>query len=121
MEYASLQQQVLISSHHEESSFNNDQHFLSPMTARISSDEPRISNDSTRGDIDSHSVSSSSQDTTSSPPYNKKNSMAGFITQMRSQLANAAAAGDPSKLTARLAKLKKEITDTGNIGRGTIK
>jgi hypothetical protein len=44
--------------------------------------------------------------------HSKKNGMSGLITQMRSQLANAAAAGDPSKLTARLARLKKEVYDT---------
>lgn len=79
------------------------------MMARISSDEARKSNDSgsNRPDFDSHSITS--QDN-SNP--NKKNSMAGFITQMRSQLANAAAA-DPSKQAARLAKLKKEISDAG--------
>lgn len=91
---------------------NLDPHCFSPTMARISSEESRKSNDSARGDIDSHSIAS--QENSTSPPYNKKNSMAGFITQMRSQLANAAAAGDPSKQTARLAKLKKEIHDSGN-------
>lgn len=79
------------------------------MMARISSDEARKSSDSShRPDFDSHSITS--QDN-SNP---KKNSMAGFITQMRSQLANAAAT-DPSKQAARLAKLKKEINDTGTL------
>ncbi|KAG2229078.1 hypothetical protein INT48_003292 [Thamnidium elegans] len=103
-EYASLQQQILISSHEDNVV---DSHFLSPMMARVSSDETRKSNDSNRPDFDSHSITS--QDN-SNP--NKKNSMAGFITQMRSQLANAAAT-DPSKQASRLAKLKKEINDTG--------
>jgi hypothetical protein len=109
VEYANLQQQILISSHED----TNDSHYLSPIMARISSDEPRISNDSVRGDIDTHSIVSQ-DNSASSPPYsiNKKNSMAGFITQMRSQLANAAAT-DPSKQTARLAKVKKEIHDAG--------
>lgn len=111
MEYASLQQQILISSHEDTNSMD---YHTCPQIARISTDEPRLSNDSgstTRGD-DNHSIASSSyQDSTVA--LNKKNGMAGFITQMRSQLANAAAAGDPSKQTARLAKLKKDITDTG--------
>ncbi|EPB89362.1 hypothetical protein HMPREF1544_03871 [Mucor circinelloides 1006PhL] len=47
--------------------------------------------------------------------------MAGFITQMRSQLANAAAAGDPSKQTARLAKLKKDISDSDHEYRQGIR
>lgn len=81
--------------------------------ARVSSEETRLSSDSSRGDIDGRSIAS--QENSTSPPINKKNSMAGFITQMRSQLANAAAAGDPSKQTARLAKLKKEIYDTGKL------
>ncbi|KAI9476413.1 MAG: hypothetical protein EXX96DRAFT_577119 [Benjaminiella poitrasii] len=102
-EHANLQQQALISSHEE---LANEQHHLSPQMIRISSDEPRLSSDSMRDD---HSASS--HETTSSPPY-KKNSMTGFITQMRSQLANAAAAGDPSKLATRLAKLKKEVNDS---------
>jgi hypothetical protein len=88
---------------------SNDSHYFSPQMARISSDEPRLSNDSSKED--NHSMISL-QDS-SSPPQSKKNSMAGFITQMRSQLANAAAANDPSKQTARLAKLKKEIHDAG--------
>ncbi|GAA5804389.1 hypothetical protein HPULCUR_009878 [Helicostylum pulchrum] len=113
-EYASLQQQILISSHEDNAA---DSHYLSPMMARISSDEARKSNDSgsNRPDFDSHSITS--QDN-SNP--NKKNSMAGFITQMRSQLANAAAA-DPSKQAARLAKLKKEISDADNEYRQGIR
>ncbi|KAI8074342.1 uncharacterized protein B0P05DRAFT_512943 [Gilbertella persicaria] len=115
LEYASLQQQILISSHDDTASISStntlmsDTHQSSQMM-RTSSDEPRASNDSARDD--SHSIGSSSLHETSSPPHNnKKNSMAGFITQMRSQLANAAAAADPSKQTARIAKLKKDITD----------
>ncbi|KAI7903408.1 uncharacterized protein BX663DRAFT_508491 [Cokeromyces recurvatus] len=111
-EYANLQQQTLISSHEE---MMNDQHHLSPQMMRISSDETRLSIDSIRDD---HSISS--HETTSSPSY-KKNSMSGFITQMRSQLANAAAAGDPSKLAARLAKLKKDINETDNEYRHGIR
>ncbi|GAA5810513.1 hypothetical protein MFLAVUS_003936 [Mucor flavus] len=111
-EYASLQQQILISSHEDNAV---DSHYLSPMMARISSDEARKSSDSSnRSDFDSHSITS--QDN-SNP---KKNSMAGFITQMRSQLANAAAT-DPSKQAARLAKLKKEINDTDNEYRQGIR
>lgn len=112
MEYASLQQQILISSHEDNNSVD---HHSSPQMARISTDELRLSNDSSstgRGGDDNHSISSSSYQDSSLNP-NKKNSMAGFITQMRSQLANAAAAGDPSKQTARLAKLKKDISDSG--------
>lgn len=119
MELASLQQQVLISSHDDNASISastlvgsNDSHYFSPQMVRISSDEPRLSNDSSRDD--NHSITSSYLQDSSSPPHSKKNSMSGFITQMRSQLANAAAAGDLSKQTARLAKLKKESTDTGN-------
>lgn len=88
---------------------------------------PRKSSDSARGaDIDSHSIGSLSNEnsttTANSPPtHNKKNSMAGFLNQMKSQIANAAAAGDPSKQTARLAKLKKEITDTDHEYRQGIR
>ncbi|KAG1151006.1 hypothetical protein G6F38_001630 [Rhizopus arrhizus] len=99
-EYVSLQQQVLISSHDERFSIPSspDPSFLSPSN---NDEQPagRLSSDSVRTveSISSHS---------------KKNGMSGLITQMRSQLANAAAAGDPSKLTARLARLKKEVYDT---------
>lgn len=85
-EYLSLQQQVLISSHDERSN--------------IPETDERLSSDSSR-----------TLESLSTSPHNKKNGMSGLITQMRSQLANAAAAGDPSKLTARLAKLKKEVYD----------
>ncbi|KAK4509765.1 uncharacterized protein ATC70_007067 [Mucor velutinosus] len=119
MEYASLQQQILISSHEDSNSVD---HHSSPQMARISTDEPRLSNDSgstIKGD-DNHSIASSSYQDSSLNP-NKKNSMAGFITQMRSQLANAAAAGDPSKQTARSAKLKKDISDTDHEYRQGIR
>jgi hypothetical protein len=125
MEYATLQQQIPSTSssphHHEDPS-----HSINPTTmARMSLDDPpitRISTDSShRADIDSHSIGSLSEGTSSPPTHNKKNSMAGFITQMKSQLANAAAAGDPSKQTARLAKLKKEITDTDHEYRQGIR
>ncbi|KAI8382980.1 Rho GTPase activation protein [Blakeslea trispora] len=110
-EYASLQQQILISSHDDNASIASNSPLMidgrsSPQMIRSSSDEPRISNDSMRDD---NSITSSLHET-SSTPHNKKNSMAGFIIQMRSQLANAAA-GDPSKQTARANKLKKEIAD----------
>ncbi|KAI8643907.1 Rho GTPase activation protein [Parasitella parasitica] len=111
LEHASLQKQILISSHHEDT--NSVDYHPSPHMARISTEEPRLSNDSgstSRGD-DNHSVGSSSCHD-SSLNSSKKSSMAGFITQMRSQLANAAAASDPSKQNTRLAKLKKDITDT---------
>ncbi|CEP17247.1 hypothetical protein [Parasitella parasitica] len=111
LEHASLQKQILISSHHEDA--NLVDYHTSPHMARISTDEPRLSNDSSsasKGD-DNHSVGSSSFHDYSLNS-SKKSSMAGFITQMRSQLANAAAAGDPSKQNTRLAKLKKDITDT---------
>ncbi|CAO0799417.1 unnamed protein product [Mucor circinelloides] len=119
MEYASLQQQILISSHEDNNSVD---HHSSPQMARISTDEPRLSNDSGstgRGGDDNHSISSSSYQDSSLNP--NKNSMAGFITQMRSQLANAAAAGDPSKQTARLAKLKKDISDSDHEYRQGIR
>ncbi|KAG2213930.1 hypothetical protein INT47_001199 [Mucor saturninus] len=100
-EYANIQQQILIANHED----STDHHLSPVMMARASSEEPRVSNDSGRDD-----QSILSQDTIA--VNNKKNSMAGFITQMRSQLASAAAATtDPSKQTARLAKLKKEIHD----------
>ncbi|CEG69519.1 hypothetical protein RMATCC62417_05580 [Rhizopus microsporus] len=103
-EYVSLQQQVLISSHDEKSSSNEQ--LLPPSVARVSSDEPLV-----LGRVSSESARTTATESLSSSPHNKKNGMSGFITQMRSQLANAAAAGDPSRLTARLAKLKKEVHD----------
>ncbi|CEG76024.1 hypothetical protein RMATCC62417_10983 [Rhizopus microsporus] len=105
-EYVSLQQQVLISSHDEKSSPNEQ--LLPPSVARASSDEPLV-----LGRVSSESARTTATESLSSSPHNKKNGMSGFITQMRSQLANAAAAGDPSRLTARLAKLKKEVHDAG--------
>lgn len=103
-EYANIQQQILIANHDD-----GAEHHLSPtMMTRASSEEPRVSNDSGRDDTQSVL----SQDTLTGH-HNKKNSMAGFITQMRSQLASAAATTDPSKQTARLAKLKKDIHDAG--------
>lgn len=81
---------------------------------RVSTDEPRVSSDSSRDD--NHSIASSVtfQDP-SSPPnhaYGKKG-MSGFLNQMKSQLANAAAAVDPSKQNTRIAKMKKEVADAG--------
>lgn len=120
MELSSLQQQVLISSHDDNASISastigasSDSHYFSPQMVRVSSEEPRLSNDSSKDD--NHSIASTFLQDSSSSPHSKKNSMAGFITQMRSQLANAAAAGDPSKQTARGAKLKKEISDAGSL------
>lgn len=85
--------------------------------ARISSDEARKSSDSNSREFDTNSL----QDNNSISPSNyKKSSMAGFITTMRSQLANAAAV-DPSKQAARLAKLKKEINDADNEYRQGIR
>ncbi|OBZ84182.1 Rho GTPase-activating protein 15 [Choanephora cucurbitarum] len=111
-EYASLQQQILISSHEDNASINSSsplmhEGHLSPQMIRSSSEEPRVSNDSIRDD---NSMTSHE----SSMVHNKKNGMAGFITQMRSQLASAAA-GDPSKQAARVARLKKEISDAAGI------
>lgn len=97
---------MLISSHDEKSSSNEQ--LLPPSVARVSSDEPLV-----LGRVSSESARTTATESLSSSPHNKKNGMSGFITQMRSQLANAAAAGDPSRLTARLAKLKKEVHDAG--------
>lgn len=97
---------MLISSHDEKSSPNEQ--LLPPSVAKVSSDEPLV-----LGRVSSESARTTATESLSSSPHNKKNGMSGFITQMRSQLANAAAAGDPSRLTARLAKLKKEVHDAG--------
>ncbi|KAI9243653.1 Rho GTPase activation protein [Sporodiniella umbellata] len=86
-EYLSLQQQVLISSHDERNSIPESDESL------------RRSTESSR-----------TFESLSTSPH-KRNGMSGLITQMRSQLANAAAAGDPSKLTTRLTRLKKEVYD----------
>ncbi|KAI9029086.1 hypothetical protein CLU79DRAFT_811007 [Phycomyces nitens] len=77
---------------------------------RISSEEPqpRISSDSGK-DTDASSISSANlQEITF------KKGMVGFMASMRTQITHATVVSnvDPSKQTARFAKLKKEISDT---------
>lgn len=87
---------------------------MSPQVMRISSEEPRVSSDSSRDDNNSIASSVTFQDPSSPPNHShSKKSMSGFINQMKSQLANAAAAVDPNKQNTRIAKMKKEISDTG--------
>jgi hypothetical protein len=76
---------------------------------RPSSDEsnkPRHSSESFGRDMESISSSGSS-------PQHKKG-MAGFINQVRTQFANT---NDPTKQATKFAKLKKEITDCGNVAK----
>ncbi|KAL0088291.1 hypothetical protein F4703DRAFT_1845368 [Phycomyces blakesleeanus] len=77
---------------------------------RVSSEEPqpRASSDSGR-DTDTSSISSANlQEITF------KKGMVGFMASMRTQFAHATVVSnvDPSKQTARFAKLKKEVSDT---------
>lgn len=110
-EFSHLEHQIAAASHDDNSS---DFHHLSPQTIRMSSDEARISSDSSRDDTHSISSSVTFQDPSSPPNHgHSKKGMSGFINQMKSQLANAAAAVDPSKQNTRIAKLKKEISETG--------
>ncbi|SAM05181.1 hypothetical protein [Absidia glauca] len=117
-ELATIQQSVHDGGSSNSTNISSDslEHTLSPVTTM---DESRKSTDFDN-DTDSSSISSipdtasshHTSSTTTSGVGNKKK-MGGFMAQMRTQLAAAAAgsASDQAKQTARFAKIKKDIHD----------